>query len=166
LVLVAALALSACGGGQQAALVSGGGMDCAPFARALTGVALHGDGPEWWTAAAGRYARRQAPQVGAILVFRRTARLPHGHVSVVSEVVSEREIRVTHANWVHGQVTQDDAVADVSEANDWSAVRVWWPPAAQMGATIYPVYGFILPDRRLSHDLITAGAARIAVSAE
>jgi len=138
-----------------------------PFARALTGVALRGNSPEWWTAAEGRYRRTQAPDVGAIMVFRSTARLPQGHVSVVSEVLSAREILVTHANWVHGLVTQDQPVADISASNDWSLVRVWWPPIGQLGATNYPIFGFILPDRPLNHAAIAAAttrAARVAMS--
>jgi surface antigen len=138
------------------------GIECVPFARALTGVALHGDGPDWWQAAEGRYRRAQAPEVGAIMVFRRTPRLPRGHVSVVSRVVSPREIFVTHANWVHDLVTQDQPVADVSAANDWSVVRVWWEPNGQLGATNYPILGFILPSRRLDHAAIAAGTARAA----
>jgi hypothetical protein len=168
LVVLAAGALSACAGGQPA-LTPARSLECVPFARALTGVELHGDAPDWWAAAEGRYRRSRTPKVGAVLVFRRTSRLPHGHVSVVSEIVSAQQIRVTHANWVHGRVTPDDAVDDVSRDHDWSTVRVWWQPASQMGATIYPVYGFILPDRRLSHDAIIGGAARaarLAVDAE
>jgi hypothetical protein len=36
-------------------------------------------------------------------------------------------------------------VLDVSPGNDWSAVRVWWPPSGGWGMTVYPTYGFILP---------------------
>ena len=68
------------------------------------------------------------------LVLRRSGRLPSGHVAVVSEVVSRREIRVTQANWVHHRVTEDQPVVNVSRDGDWTAVRVWWPPSGQMGA--------------------------------
>jgi surface antigen len=128
---------------------------------------LRGDAPEWWASAEGRYKRGRTPAVGAILVFARTARLQHGHVSVVSRVLSSREILVTHANWVQGKVTRDDSVADVSPENDWSVVRVWWEPAGQLGVTLYPLYGFITPDRRLDHEAIAAAtgrAAKIAIS--
>ena len=63
-----------------------------------------------------------------MLVFRRSARLASGHVSVVSRVVSAREILVTQANWVPRRVTREP-VFDVSPGNDWSAVRVWWAPS-------------------------------------
>ena len=143
-----------------------GNIDCVPFARALTGIPLAGDGPEWWQAAAGKFDRTGVPQTGAILVFRRTGRLPHGHVSVVSRILSRREILVTQANWVHGRVTQDQLVADISPANDWTVLRVWWEPAHQLGNTVYPAYGFILPERRMTHDAIAAATPRATLVAE
>jgi len=159
--------LSACASSNPS-LSTANSVECAPFARALTGVDLRGDGADWWQAAEGRYQRVQWPDVGAIMVFRRTERLPNGHVSVVSRVVSRREILVTHANWMHGVVAQDQPVADISPENDWSLVRVWWAPINQLGATAYPVLGFILPASPLAHDAIsarTAQAARVALGA-
>lgn len=96
------------------------------------------------------------PEVGAVLVFDRSARLANGHVSVVSARVSDREIRVTHANWLRHYIAYDQPVIDLSTANDWTLVRVWWPPTEQMGATAYPTLGFILPDAPSSPDQITA----------
>ncbi len=142
------------------------GLECAPFARALTGVRLSGDAYAWWDAAAGRYQRASSPVTGSVLVLRRDSRLPYGHVAVVSRVLSGREIMVTQANWVHHRVTEDQPVVDVSEANDWTLVRVWWPPAGQMGSHEYPAYGFILPERRLSHDEIASGTPRAIRVAE
>ena len=57
---------------------------------------------------------------------------------MVSEVVDARTIKVTHANWSpingsRGQVEEDVEVVDVSEANDWSEVRVWYAPLADIG---------------------------------
>ena len=34
-------------------------------------------------------------------------------------------------------------MVDVSEAGDWSAVRVWYGPIRDLGTTVYPTYGFI-----------------------
>jgi surface antigen len=139
--------------------------ECAPFARALTGVSLTGAAADWWWQAEGRYDRTYKPDVGSILVFRRSGRLPSGHVAVVSRVVSKRQIMVTQANWVHHRITEDQPVVDVSPGNDWSIVRVWWPPAGQMGTSDYAVVGFIRPDHPPSHDRIVAatpGAVRIA----
>lgn len=121
-------------------------MECAPFARALSGVELYGSAADWWWKADGRYARARQPAAGSVLVFARSARLAHGHVAVVSQVLSEREILVTHANWTRGRLTRDAPVWDVSAGNDWSLVRVWWPPSGQMGAGAYPTEGFILAE--------------------
>ena len=124
--------------------------------RALTGVALSGSAADWWYQADGRYRRGQMPEVGSLLVFRRSPRLPYGHVAVVSRVISQRQILVTQANWVHRRVTVDQPVIDTSGRGDWTAVRVWWPPAAEMGSGDYPTFGFIRPDRPATHDHLAA----------
>src|SRR5689334_19295502 len=94
------LTLSACGGPSGRDVGIRASLDCVPFARALSGVSLRGDAADWWWRDDGRYARGQAPEVGSVLVFAPTSRLPHGHLSVVSRVVSRHEVLVTHANWV------------------------------------------------------------------
>jgi hypothetical protein len=75
-------------------------------------------------------------------------------------VLSERQILVTHANWVRDRLTADQPVVDVSPGNDWSLVRVWWPPTGQFGVTSYPAYGFLLPDRTVSPDEVAAATPR------
>ncbi len=135
--LLLALALSACGGRREAAI------ECVPYARAMSGLQLYGDAASWWESAAGRYRRGSMPASGSVLVFRRSSRLPHGHVSVVTSVVNRREIEVTQANWVHGRTASHEPVVDVSSGNDWSAVRVWWKPSGQLGTSVYATYGFI-----------------------
>lgn len=119
--------------------------ECVPFARAVSGVQLYGNAADWWDKSEGRYARTARPAVGSVLVMERSSRLEHGHLAVVSKVVSGRRILVSHANWVRHRVSTDVPVIDVSETNDWSLVRVWWPPTKTMGLTVYPVEGFILP---------------------
>ena len=57
--------------------------ECAPFARALSGVRLTGEAADWWWEADGRYARQHRPEEGSIFVLRRSDRLPDGHVAVV-----------------------------------------------------------------------------------
>jgi surface antigen len=159
------LALAACAGGQRAAPALGRvypGLSCVPFARALTGFALAGDAADWWDAAGGRYARAFAPRVGAVLVFRRSDRLASGHVSVVSDIVDARRIRVIQANWVPAEMDLDQLVVDVSEDNDWTLVRVWYPPVNQLGGHDYPTYGFILPPSPLGHDTLAARAGTAA----
>ena len=142
--------LPGCGSGSRVAGSVGAAtsLECAPFARRETGIALYGDAAAWWDQAAGRYARGPDPVPGGVLVFRRSGRLPHGHVSVVTEVVGAREIRVAQANWVRGRITRDEPVVDVSARGDWSAVRVWWAPGGALGGAVYPAYGFIAPSGR------------------
>jgi hypothetical protein len=98
-------------------------------------------------------------------VFQRSDRLPSGHVAVVSRVLCSRQIPVTHANWVHHRISEDQPVIDISAANDWPMVRVWWPPTGEMGLSEYPAYGFIRSDRPASHDQLlteTPRASRLA----
>lgn len=156
--LLCLLLLAGCGG-HTPRLAGGEGtsssLECAPFARQVTGIQLHGAAADWWDQADGRYDRGTDPVEGGVLVFRRSAKLPYGHVSVVAERVSGREIRVTQANWVHHRITRDEPVMDVSDANDWSRVRVWWAPTHGLGSTVYPTYGFIAP-RGPRRDLVAA----------
>ncbi len=163
-------ALAACGGGanlpRAGATYGRAPIECAPFARALTGVRLSGDAADWWYQAQGRYSRGQMPEIGSILVFRRSSRLPEGHVAVVSRILSRRQIMVTQANWVHHQVTEDQPVLDVSPGGDWSLVRVWWPPSSQMGMSEYGVFGFIEPGRPFSHDRLIAATPQAIQVAE
>ena len=121
---------------------------CVTFARALSGVQLFGDAWTWWQQAVGKYARGSAPEVGAVLVFKPHGAMRLGHVAVVSQVVTDRVIQVTHANWSliggeRGQVEKDVTVVDVSADNDWSSVKVWNNPTKDLGTTIYPTYGFV-----------------------
>ena len=138
--------LAGCGGGGARGTAGAStSLECAPFARQVSGIQLYGDAASWWDQAAGRYGRGPDPVDGGVLVFRRSGRLPYGHVSVVVRRVSDREIRVTQANWVHRRIGRDEPVRDVSEGNDWSRVKVWWAPSKGMGSTVYPTYGFISP---------------------
>jgi surface antigen len=118
--------------------------NCALYARAVTGVDLYGAAGGWWDEAAGLYSRGQTPAVGSILVFRRTGRIPSGHVAVVSKVLGPGEILVDHANWSHGAVSRDMPVVDTSPNHDWTMVAVLEPRSGQLGAD-YPTYGFVYP---------------------
>jgi surface antigen len=147
--------------GHGAPLGAGAAVECAPFARAVTGVRLYGAADSWWQQAAGLYRRSATPVAGSLLVFSRSRRLPSGHVSVVAAVVSAREILLTQANWLHGQIGIDQPALDVSPGNDWTAVRVYWPPARAIGTTVYPAYGFIRPDRLRDREAITLAAREV-----
>lgn len=137
------LLLVACGGGGKS---FHGRIQCAPYARSLTGVKLSGSAGSWWNQSKGLYARSNYPSKGAILVFRSTSRLPYGHVSVVKKVKDSRTILVDQANWEPQEIDHKVPIVDVSSSNNWTAVRVWWKPTGKMGARRYPTYGFILPD--------------------
>jgi hypothetical protein len=118
--------------------------NCALYARAETGVALYGSAGGWWDEADGRYERGHVPLVGAILVFKRTQRIPSGHVAVVAKIISAHEILVDHANWHHGTVTRGMSVIDTSTAHDWTSVAVMDLPSGTHGSD-YPAYGFVYP---------------------
>lgn len=121
-------------------------LQCVPYARELSGISIRGDAWTWWNKAAERYERSARPEIGSVLVFRRTGRNRHGHLAVVTRIVSEREILVSHANWLNrGRIHIDTPVVDVSPANDWSQVRVWYTPGNFMGRSVYPTNGFIVP---------------------
>ncbi len=119
--------------------------NCALYARAQTGVDLFGAAGGWWDEAAGRYQRGHVPAVGSILVFRRTGQIPSGHVAVVAQVISAREIVVDHANWYHGMVTRNVTVIDDLPNNDWSAVAVMDLGTGKYGRD-NPTYGFVYPE--------------------
>ena len=125
--------------------------ECVPFARAISGVNIYGDARTWWDQAEGRYRRGYQPRIGAVLAFQPHNAMQFGHVAVVSDIVDARTITVTHANWslingTRGQIERNVEVRDVSEAGDWSAVRVWFAPLQGLGTTAWPVQGFIYPD--------------------
>ncbi len=119
-------------------------LQCVPYARELTGAPIRGDAWTWWSAAASLYSRGDRPNVGSVLVLKRTSRLKLGHLAVVTQILNEREIVVRHANWLNrGRIHLDTPVKDVSPGNDWSAVKVWYTPGQTYGRRRYPVQGFI-----------------------
>lgn len=158
LAMLCLLMLAACGtgrtGGGSAALAPlrpdlGEPISCVPYARARSGIQLQGDAWQWWDAAAGRYERGRVPRPGSVLVLARTGRNTSGHLSVVARVVNSREVLVDHANWAsgaaRGRIATDQRVVDVSAANDWSLVRVFYPRINDLGITAFPARGFIHP---------------------
>ncbi|MBX9883178.1 MAG: CHAP domain-containing protein [Sphingomonas sp.] len=129
---------------MMAAPAAAGYMQCAPFAREVSGIEIRGNAYTWWNQAEGRYARGQAPREGAVLAFAATRGMPNGHVAMVSKVLGPREVLLTHANWSRrGGIERDVRAIDVSEAGDWSKVRVWFAPLGGLGKTSYPAHGFI-----------------------
>ena len=121
---------------------------CVTFARAFSGLQIFGDAWTWSEKASGKYARGSMPEAKSVLVFKPKGSMSRGHVAVVDQVLTERVIQITHANWSpingrRGQVEKDVTVVDVSPSNDWSEVKVWYGPMADLGGSTYPTYGFI-----------------------
>lgn len=119
---------------------------CVQTVRELTDFSIRGDAWTWWASADGVHDRGPDPEIGAIIVFDRQGSLPLGHVSVVSEMVDSRTIRVDHT-WDSGaEIVYGAEVMDISADNDWSMVRVWHEPTQTMGLTEYRISGFIYPE--------------------
>ena len=119
-------------------------LQCVPYAREHSAIKIFGDASTWWDKAAGKYARGSMPDLGAVMVLHDYAGPDHGHVAVVKTVVSAREIRIDHANWLDdGAIYVNDPVMDVSAENNWSAVRVYNIKSGGWGKKVYPVQGFI-----------------------
>ncbi|MGH7051098.1 MAG: CHAP domain-containing protein [Acetobacteraceae bacterium] len=117
-------------------------ISCVPYARQRSGISLPGNAWQWWGNAAGHYARGHNPAYGSVMVFRPIARMPLGHVAVVSRIVNSREVLVDQANWIPaGQIRLGVPVVDISRDNDWSEVRVG-TGGGNFGS-IYPLYGFV-----------------------
>lgn len=134
---------------------------CVRFAREFSGIQIFGDAHTWWDQAQGRYRTGGQPEVGAVLVFQPTGRMTRGHVAVVSNILTERVVRVSHANWggSRGRIERDVTIVDVSPANDWSQVRVWHNPSDDLGTSVYPTFGFIYQPSQ-------EGVQRVALASE
>ena len=127
-------------------------LQCVPYARQVSGIQIYGDAHTWWSQAEGRYGRGDRPKVGAVLAFKPYGGSSLGHVAAVSRIIDSRTILIRHANWSpingrRGQIEDNVKVIDVSDAGDWSEVRVWYAPLQALGGTHWPVHGFIYPSR-------------------
>lgn len=121
-------------------------LQCVPFARKQSKIAIRGHSWHWWRAAKGKYRRGRMPHEGAVLVFKRN-RQSRGHLAVVTRLINSREIVVNHANWLNkGRIHMDTPIRDVSRNNDWSVVKVWYTPGRKYGSSRYRVHGFIYPE--------------------
>lgn len=145
-------------------------LQCVPYARQLSGVQIYGDAHTWWEQAAGRYERGNAPRVGAVMAFVPHRNMQLGHVAAISRVVDNRTVLLDHANWSpingrRGQIERNVLAVDVSPANDWSQVRVWYGPIQGLGTTPWPVHGFIYGTRAASAQPRLAAASQPKVPA-
>ncbi|MEN2785933.1 CHAP domain-containing protein [Sphingomonas qilianensis] len=127
---------------------------CAPYARSISGINIHGNAHTWWAQAAGRYDRGQAPKVGAVLSLQSSGRMRLGHVAMVSGVINDREVTLTHANWSRrGGIERNVRAIDVSAAGDWSMVKIWFAANGDLGTTAYPANGFIYANGATTDDV-------------
>ena len=131
--------------GRTAALETGQApLQCVPYARDHSDVKIFGDAWTWWDQARGKYPEGSEPEPGAVMVLAGYAGPQRGHVAVVRQIISPREIRVDHANWLDdGSIYLNNPVQDVSRWNDWTLVRVFNIKTGAWGSKTYPVQGFI-----------------------
>ena len=123
-------------------------LQCVAFARSVSAVQLSGNARNWWNNAEGVYTRGQQPAVGAVLAFGASHAMPMGHVAVVAKIIDQRHILLNHANWSRpGMVERGALAVDVSEAGDWSSVRVWYAPTKSLGQREASAHGFIYPGK-------------------
>lgn len=142
-------------------------LQCVPYARERSGVQIYGDARTWWDQAEGRYKRGSRPRPGAVMTFRPQGGMTLGHVAAVAKVIDSRTVLLDHANWSpidgrRGQIERGVKAVDVSPANDWSQVRVWYGPLQDLGTTAWPVAGFIYNERDDGRQL---GGPRVFASA-
>lgn len=123
-------------------------LQCVPFARQVSGIEIRGNAKTWWGQAAGRYERGNEPREGAVMAMPGIRKMPLGHVAMVSKIINDREVLLTHANWSRrGGIERNVRAIDVSANGDWSKVRVWFAGNGDLGTTSYPVSGFIYPGK-------------------
>ena len=132
---------------------------CVTFARSASGIEIRGNANTWWSQAEGRYERGHTPKAGSVLAFSPTSRMRVGHVAMVSKVVSDREVLLTHANWSRrGAIETNVRAIDVSDAGDWSMVKVWYGPQGDLGTSAYPTKGFIYSGHAPRGEMLDAPA--------
>lgn len=144
-------------------------LQCVPYARQVTGIQIYGDAHTWWGQAEGRYARGFRPKVGAVMALKPSGGSTLGHVAAVSRILDNRTILIRHSNWSmingrRGQIEDNVKVIDVSPANDWSSVRVWYAPLQDLGGSHWPVQGFIYPAKPQKGEKLAQPASKAASS--
>ena len=133
-------------------------IQCVAFARQDSGIALSGNARDWWYNAQGVYARGAAPETGSVLSFAPNGRMRLGHVAVVAGTINSRTIVIDQSHWGQRGISRDVQVVDVSEHNDWTAVRVQLGHGGAFGS-IYPTHGFIYPRAASAPELTASNTA-------
>src|SRR5262249_31659497 len=96
---------------------------CVQYARLRSGLEIFGDAKQWWGRAKNLYSEFAQPAVDAVMVFSGSRRIRKGHVAVVAEIVSPREIAGDSANGrTGGETDRNMPIVGVSAKNAWSRV--------------------------------------------
>lgn len=144
-----------------------GVLQCAPYARSVSGIDIHGNAGTWWNQAAGVYARGKVPAVGSVLVFSASRAMRVGHVAMVGKVIDSRHVLLNHANWSGpGRIERAALAVDVSPNGDWSEVRVWHAGTGTLGLRVNPAYGFIYKGEAPQDDAPLAAAPTVLAAAD
>ena len=122
--------------------------ECVPFVRDRSDIKLYGNAHSWWDQIP-KNQRSHTPAPGAIMVLSDSHKLHYGHLALVTQLINNREIEVTHTNWGSNSSTRRRVyemmrVRDSSTDNDWSEATFWNKDAGSFGFP-YPVDGFIHP---------------------
>ena len=130
-------------------------IQCVPFAREASGFDIYGDAYTWWDQAPQKgYAQGAKPAKGAVMVLKKGRKLSRGHLAVVTDILNEREIEVSHSNWgdtkkTRSYIYKSMRVQDISPKNDWSIVSFWNKYYNQYGLP-YKNNGFIYPHQQMA----------------
>ncbi|QCE33815.1 CHAP domain-containing protein [Acetobacteraceae bacterium] len=107
---------------------------------------IRGDAHTWWKHADEQnYVKGHTPEPGSVLSFRATKKMVYGHVAMVRSQEDDRTIRIDHAHWGINGIDHNIRCVDVSEKNDWTAVRVALRSNEKLLGSVYPTNGFIYP---------------------
>jgi hypothetical protein len=121
--------------GQQA-------LQCVPYAREHSAIKITGDAYTRWDQAAGRHERDANPAAGTVMVLCNYAGPQRGHVGAVRRMISAREIRIDHANWLDNG--DDEAAPALMACNDEAPA----PPPVQRVAVVTPPHAKAKPAAR------------------
>ncbi len=115
---------------------------CVPFARTLSGIELRGNAETWFAVPRASTTAGQSPRWARSWCSAARASCHGACGGGVADRVG-REILIDHANWKRNQISLKMSVIDISDANDWSLVKVAYDPG-QFGRP-YPISGFVYP---------------------
>lgn len=125
-------------------------IQCVPYAREQSGVQIFGNAHTWWPQAKAKgYEVSKTPEIGTVMVLSRAGKLNYGHLAVVTNIIDDKTIEVTHSNWGDSRETRrviynSMNVIDSSRTGDWSRARFWHYASSSYGSS-YAVSGFIHP---------------------